>query len=196
MNHECIMFKFCTLCNQESCAVCQKCVCLQKCKICRIVGGDCVCPCCGDIFCLVHTMADEVGVELCIKCFNRVCDTCGYFNCKCGEKLYCDCNVRTIFMCGSCGDVPICKKCISEHAACPNCRQVSICRGKFPGHKCPNCYNIFMDLNPCTGKPKAELNLLTAILCIRKRLPKSIIIKILAETADYSMNSCVQENEK
>jgi hypothetical protein len=172
MNHECVMFMYCYKCKIKTCSVCQKCKCTEKCSICRLIGNDDYCEKCDEPICLEHIAHSVYDVSFCAKCFNEACDICGYIKCIC--KPMCKCGTFTMFMCTGCAQVHICKLCIINNGLCEKCREKD---------KCP--HSVFMDLNGLTGKPRAEIELLTAILCMRGLLPRAIIIKILAETADY-----------
>ena len=180
-----MVFKYCNNCSLRYCGVCRACDCSEDCSECgnyRILRKcyNCekkICDSCSYELPYIGATRDEV---LCRDCFENLCDNCGQLDCYCSLCDVCQKEI-TNFYC-FCGKTTICKKCSLISNRCRKCYDsyTYTCPVVFLryGHKCPECYNVFID-------PKIKKNLLTTLLCLSS-LPKPLRLMICSLMAEYN----------
>ena len=181
--HICMAFRWCSKCGLKWCNICRKCRC-----------GD-VCPCgkideltrCEKCFirkcngCVKTEYFRNILVGVCFDCIKKECTRCMQISCRCKECEYC--GKITNGRCIKCHGVNVCKGCARQKNMCSTCADVDTYCGSsvvcFRVHRCENCYNVFID-----PRPQIRKSLIAAIIGLRK-LPKPIVLMILARSAEY-----------
>lgn len=188
MNHQCLIFNYCGDCKVHWCGVCRKCKCPNIEYCCGDYRNTWKCQVCNKKVCTkcVVDIPDIVNYNfdysICFDCSLKVCPYCESVKCDCRSCV--KCGIRTRHVCG-CGNKALCIKCktfgcsdkcvISDYYKCPN----QIHGFSFNKHRCPECYNVFID-----RRPKTKNKIKAALICLRP-LPRPIRLLICSLMAKY-----------